>query len=223
MFNACERVAPTRPAHSTHPNEVVDRGAGDLVPCRDARQKSSMGSKQYREFGRGINEQRAAIADLQRRWPKAFPADARDVRPLAGTSIPLIAAELGWSLAYTKGVLSVWKQRRAYCNAVLQYDLRRDLDGAATGAVVGEAGRTMAKARLAVLDAEKRKRIIPQAAKEGAETAPPAPAAEQATAAVPEADTTPEPPPPPPAPRRRPVLTLASMRGASPAQAATAG
>jgi sRNA-binding protein len=178
-----------------------------------------MGSKQYREFGRGINEQRAAIADLQRRRPKAFPTDAREVRPLAGTSIPLIVAGLGWSLAYTKGVLSVWKQRRAYCNAVLQYDLRRDLDGATTGAVVGESGRAMAKARLVVLDAEKRKRIVPQAAKESVEKAPPAPVVEQATAA---ANTTPE-PPPPPAPRRRPVLTLASMRGASPAPSATAG
>ena len=44
-----------------------------------------------------------------------------------------------WSNAYTRGVLSIWKQRRAYCNAVLRYDLRQDLDGAPTVAVVGQA------------------------------------------------------------------------------------
>jgi sRNA-binding protein len=190
------------------PDEVVDRGSGDLVPCRDARQNFNMGKKQYRESRRGINEQRAAIADLQRCWPKAFPTDARDVRPLAGTSIPLIAAELGWSLAYIEGVLSVWKQRRAYCNAVPQYDLRRDLEGATTGAMVGEAGRTMAKAQLAVLDAEKQRRVIPQSV----ENAGPPPVAARTLAS--KVNTTLE--SPPPAPRRRPVLTLASMRGATP-------
>jgi hypothetical protein len=53
---------------------------------------------------------------------------------------------------YTKGVLCVWKQRRAYCNAVLRYDLRRGLDGAPTGAEVDASARTMAKAK-AQLDA----------------------------------------------------------------------
>jgi sRNA-binding protein len=195
------------------------------VPGCGARQKSGMGNKRDREFWRGVNEQRAAIEDLQRRWPLAFPTDARDVRPLAGSSIPVILAELGWSMTYTRGVLSVWKQRRAYCNAVLRYDLRRDLDGATTGAVVGPSARTMAKAQLDALDAQKRKRTAQNArkdAKEGAETDPTASVAEQAVSAAPKINTTPE-PPPPPAPRRRPVLTLASMRGASAAQAANAG
>jgi sRNA-binding protein len=181
-----------------------------------------MGNKRDREFLRGVNEQRAAIADLQRRWPKAFPTDAREVRPLVGSNIPLIHAEFGWSMSYIRGVLHVWKQRRAYCNAVLRYDLRRDLDGAPTGAVVGPAARTMAQAQLDAHDAQRQKRIARDAGKDAkVEAAPTAPVVERPASPAPKANTTPE--PPPPAPRRRPVLTLASMRGASPTASASAG
>jgi sRNA-binding protein len=174
------------------------------------RQKSGMSSKRNHEFGRGINEQRAAIADLQRRWPVAFPTDPREVRPLAGAIVPVIVAEFGWSLNYTKGVLCVWKQRRAYCNAVLRYDLRRDLDGAPTGTEVDEAARTMAKAQLDALNARQQKRTA-----EGAKEAPAIPTLEPTAPADSSANTTLA----PPATRRRPVLTLASMRGASSAPA----
>jgi sRNA-binding protein len=177
------------------------------------RQKSGMTSKRNHEFGRGINEQRAAIADLQRRWPVAFPTDPRQVRPLAGAIIPVIVAEFGWSVDYTKGVLCVWKQRRAYCSAVLRYDLRRDLNGAPTGTEVDDAARTMAKGQLDALNAQQQKRTAQGA--EGAKEAPAIPTLEPTASADLSVNTTPT----PSAPRRRPVLTLASMRGASPAPA----
>ena len=103
------------------------------------------------DFKRGMTESRAAIADLQRRWPAAFPLAVRDVRPLAGVIVVAIAAELGWSVPYCKGVLHVWKQRKAYCDAVLTYDLRRGLDGLPTEALVGADARRMAQAQLAAL------------------------------------------------------------------------
>ena len=133
-----------------------------------------MGNKRHREFWRGANEQHSVIADLQLRWPVAFPKDPGAVRPLAGTIAIIIAAELGWNLNYTRGVLCAWKQRRAYCNAVLRYDLRRDLDGAPTGDV-GPSARTMAQEQLAVIDARKRKRAE-QAASAAPAEEPPAPA-----------------------------------------------
>ena len=179
------------------------------MPWRDVRQKPGMGSKRNLEFGRGINEQRAAIADLQRRWPVAFPTDPREVRPLAGAIVPVIAATFGWSVDYTKGVLCVWKQRRAYCSAVLRYDLRRDLDGVPTGTEVGDAARTMAKVQLDALNARQQKRTAQDA--EGAKEAPAVPTLEPTASADASANTTLA----APAPRRRPVLTLASMRGAS--------
>ena len=161
-----------------------------------------MTSKMHPDFKRGMNESRAAIADLQRRWPAAFPPVARDVRPLAGTIVAAIAAALGWSVPYCKGVLHVWKQRKAYCDAVLTYDLRRDLDGLPTEARVDADARRMAQAQLAAVVAGRQKR---EAARKAAEAAKAA--AAQVTARV---DATPVPPPAPE--RRRPILTLASLR-----------
>ena len=108
-------------------------------------------SKMHPDFKRGMTESRAVIADLQRCWPAAFPLAVRDVRPLAGVIVGVIAAELGWSVSYCKGVLHVWKQRKAYCDAVLTYDLRRGLDGLPTEALVGADARRMAQAQLAAL------------------------------------------------------------------------
>ena len=99
---------------------------------------------------------------------------------------------------YCKGVLHVWKQRKAYCDAVLTYDLRRGLDGLPTEALVDADARRMAQAQLAVLAAGRQKREARKAAKE---------AAAQVAARV---DATPVVPPAPE--RRRPILTLASLR-----------
>ena len=170
---------------------------GAILRKRDARARllAMTTSKMHPDFKRGMTESRAAIADLQRRWPAAFPPDARNVRPLAGTIVAAIAAALGWSVPYCKGVLHVWKQRKAYCDAVLTYDLRRGLDGLPTEALVGADARRMAQAQLAALAASRQKREARKAA--GSAKA----ARVNATRVS------------PPAPeRRRPILTLTSLR-----------
>ena len=146
---------------------------------------------------------RAAIADLQRRWPAAFPPDARNVRPLAGTIVAAIAAEFGWNVPYCKGVLHIWKLRKAYCDAVVTYDLRRGRDGLPTEALVDVEARRMAQAQLAALVASRQKREAARKAVEEAKEA----AAQVAAACV---DATLVSPPAPE--RRRPILTLASLR-----------
>jgi sRNA-binding protein len=153
-----------------------------------------MTSKMHPDFKRGMTESRAAIADLQRRWPAAFPLADRDVRPLAGVIVAAIAAELGWSVPYCKGVLHIWKQRKTYCDAVLTYDLRRDLDGLPTEALVDADARRMAQTQLAALAAGRQKREARKAAE----------AAKVAAACV---DATQVPSPTPE--RRRPILKLA--------------
>ena len=112
---------------------------------------------------------------------------------MAGVIVVTIAAELGWSVSYCKGVLQVWKQRKAYCDAVLTYDLRRGLDGLPTEALVGDEARRMAQAQLTALAAGRQKREARKAT-------------EAAKAAC--VDATPA----PPAPERRRILTLASLR-----------
>ena len=164
------------------------------------------------DFTRGMKESWVSIALLQQRWPTAFPQDPRQVRPLAGTIIATLTAELGWSLPYTKGVLLVWKQRVAYCNAVLRYDERIDLTGAPSGQVVCEQARADARGTLTAITERRKRRAEREAAvaRSIATTAcaePTSPAAGQAS--------------PGPAPaaqaadsrhRSRPILTLPSMR-----------
>src|SRR5271165_2939521 len=104
----------------------------------------------------------------------------------------------GWSPAYAKGVLSVWKAREAYCRAVLAYPNRVGLDGSPTEAIVDDQARTLATARLEQIAAKKAK-AAERRAKDAADRA-----ATEATA-------------PPPAPvlepehersRTRPLLTI---------------
>jgi hypothetical protein len=105
---------------------------------------------------RGAQDAWQAFDLLRARWPKAFPAKAHEVRPLVN-----IAAELqeafGWSPAYAKGVLSVWKAREAYCRAVLAYPNRVGLDGSQTEQIVDDNAREMASARLVQIAATKAK------------------------------------------------------------------
>ena len=176
---------------------------GAVLRGRGARAKLlAMTSKMHPDFKRGMTESRAAIADLQRRWPAAFPPDARNVRPLAGTIVAAIAAELGWNVPYCKGVIHVWKLRKAYCDAVLTYDLRRGLDGLPTEALVDAEARRMAQAQLAAVAASRQKREARKAVEEAKEAA-----AKVAAVCV---DATRVSPPAPE--RRRPILTLASLR-----------
>jgi sRNA-binding protein len=119
---------------------------------------------------RGIADSNKQIAEvLQLRWPKAFPPRA-NIRPLELTAVGKIAAALGWSHAYARGVLTLWKMSRDYCQAVLSSATRITLDGEPAELVDNEA-RELARQRLAVLkarDAAKKAREAEQAEKEKA-------------------------------------------------------
>jgi hypothetical protein len=70
------------------------------------------------ERNRGLKESREQIKVLQDKWPAGFPKQASLVRPLANGAPKTIAEAFGWSVAYTRAVLMVWKSRAAYCTAV---------------------------------------------------------------------------------------------------------
>ena len=118
-----------------------------------------------------------------------------------------VAAEVQEALMephYTKGVLTVWKAREAYCRAVLAYPNRIGLDGSPTEAIVDDQARTLATARLEQIAAKKAK-AAERRAKEAADRA-----AAEATAPppepVPEPEPIPEPAPAPPDPVEAPAL-----------------
>jgi sRNA-binding protein len=81
------------------------------------------------ERNRGSKEARQQLAVLRDKWPIAFPAEAKDVRPLAINAAGEIAAATDWSLPYTLGVLTRWKMSPAYCKSVLAHEHRIGLDG----------------------------------------------------------------------------------------------
>jgi sRNA-binding protein len=115
------------------------------------------------ERDRGTKESHQQLAVLREKWPLAFPVQHQDVRPLAMGVARQLAAEMGWSLPYTLGVLGRWKMAAVYCQAVLSYDQRIALDGAPAEAVDAEA-KDLATKQLAQLAARK-------AAKKAAEAA----------------------------------------------------
>jgi sRNA-binding protein len=100
------------------------------------------------ERGRGAKDSGQVFAALRARWPVAFPVKHHDIRPLASTAVGEIAAAMGWSISYTRGVLFPWKMGPAYCRAVLAYDQRITLDGSPAEAVEVEA-KDLATKRLA--------------------------------------------------------------------------
>ena len=73
---------------------------------------------------RGFNEARDQIEALRARWPKAFPLQAHEVRPLETATLDIIVNEMGWTRPYARAVLAVWKKRTAYCRAILAYPTR---------------------------------------------------------------------------------------------------
>jgi sRNA-binding protein len=103
------------------------------------------------ERNRGLKESREQIKVLQDKWPAAFPKQASLVRPLANGAPQTIAEAFGWSVAYTRAVVRVWKSRATYCAAVLAHAKRINLDGSASDEEVDDKARTLAKERLAVL------------------------------------------------------------------------
>jgi sRNA-binding protein len=120
---------------------------------------------------------------------RGFPIKHQDVRPLAASAVGVIAATMGWSTGYTRGVLFGWKMTAAYCRAVLSHDQRIALDGAPAEPVDAKA-KDLATKRLA--------QIAAKAAKKAAAVAKPKPA----------------PPPATPAPLRDQVRASLLRRGA---------
>jgi hypothetical protein len=57
-----------------------------------------MASAFQTERNRGTKEARQQLAVLREKWPIAFPADSKDVRPLAIGAAGEIAAAMDWSL-----------------------------------------------------------------------------------------------------------------------------
>jgi sRNA-binding protein len=105
------------------------------------------------ERERGTKESRRQLAVLRAKWPRAFPVDHQDIRPLTIGAAGEIAAVMGWSYPYTLGVLRHWKRAGAYCDAVLRHGQRIGLDGAPAEGVGAKAKELAAKqlARLASL------------------------------------------------------------------------
>ncbi len=158
---------------------------------------------------RGAQDAWQAFELLRARWPKAFPAKAHEVRPLVNVMAELQEA-FGWSPAYAKGVLSVWKAREAYCRAVLAYPNRVGLDGSPTEAIVDDQARTLAAARLEQIAAKKAlaaERRAKEAADRAAEATAPPPAPEPEPAPAPPAPVE-APAPEPEWPRARKLLTI---------------
>ena len=148
-----------------------------------------MTSQRGTERGRGAKESGQVFAALRARWPLAFPAQSRDVRPLASSVTGEIAAAMEWSLPYTRGVLFPWKMAAAYCRAVLSHDQRIALDGSPTEAVDAGA-RDLATKRLAQIAERKAAKATagvvsqPKAAQPAAPPEAPAPLRDQVRAAL---------------------------------------
>jgi sRNA-binding protein len=106
----------------------------------------------------GLKESAKAIAILQEKWPRAFSKKYGAVKPLARSVTEAIVAGTGWNKDYTYGVLSAWKCRIAYCDAVLRDAIRIDIDGNATNEVVDDTSRAQAtQKRQQVLEARRRR------------------------------------------------------------------
>jgi len=111
-----------------------------------------------RERLRGLKGSAASVETLRALWPLAFPKKAPLVRPLSGDAVGQIVEQTGWSRAYARGVLEGWKSRYAYCEAVLRYDRRWNLNGEEVAdSVVSEVARDMARRRLAAMEARRLK------------------------------------------------------------------
>ncbi len=161
------------------------------------------------DWKRGAQDSWQAFDLLRAIWPKAFPAKSHEVRPLVNVTAEVQEA-FGWSPAYAKGVLSVWKAREAYCRAVLAYPNRVGLDGSPTEAIVDDQAREMATARLKQIAAKKAKaaeRRAKEAADRAAEATAPPPAPEPEPAPAPPAPVE-APAPEPEWPRARKLLTI---------------
>jgi sRNA-binding protein len=135
--------------------KMQNRGLAPANPHRDA---------QIREFLSGRKTFPEVLPLLQERWPAGFPKNGDLVRPLS-SAVPMeLSTQMGWSLAYTRGILASWKLRAAYCRAVLAHQDRSDLSGAITTEVVDEHAQQQARHRLEEIQ---RKRDLIKAQQQG--------------------------------------------------------
>jgi sRNA-binding protein len=108
------------------------------------------GAKFCAGFRAGLTEETsAAINVLHERWPAAFPQSPDLIRPLTNGVVAAIAERTGWSKRYTASVLAVWRRQPAYSEALLRYDRRYDLAGAATDQSVNAGTRKRAREQIA--------------------------------------------------------------------------
>ena len=112
-------------------------------PAQSSKEKSPYQADRLR----GVKEARTAIEVLKVKWPAIFN-DPKTIKPLASPVLSQVAAALGWSLGYTRGVFHVWKSRNDYCRAVLRDSVRVHIDGSPSEEVVDDLAREMAKAQL---------------------------------------------------------------------------
>ncbi len=113
------------------------------VPAPSGKEKSPYQADRLR----GVKEARPAIEALKVKWPAIFN-DPKTIKPLASSVLSQVAAALGWSLGYTRGVFHVWKSRNDYCRAFLRDSVRVLLDGSPSQEVVDDRAGEMAKAQL---------------------------------------------------------------------------
>src|SRR6516164_5216261 len=107
-------------------------------------------SQHHIDRKRGTKDARQQLALLREKWPVAFPAEPKRVRPLAIGAAGEIASAMGWSLPYALGVVARWKMASAYCRAVLAEEHRVALDGS-PAQVIDAKAKDLAAKRLARL------------------------------------------------------------------------
>jgi sRNA-binding protein len=100
------------------------------------------------EKERGFKEGFQLFELLRDRWPEAFPRKSHEIRPLANSVNQALTEEFGWSPNYARGVLAAWKMRHAYCQAILHYTIRINVDGSTSDEEIGDIARQQAKAQL---------------------------------------------------------------------------
>jgi len=108
----------------------------------------ALGKTNKSEKRRGYQEAGQKIELLRAKWPKAFPVKGHEVRPITNSAQQAIIEAFGWSADYARAVLAVWKLRPAYCNAILRYPTRINLDGSPSAEKIDDTSRAIATLRL---------------------------------------------------------------------------
>jgi sRNA-binding protein len=135
-------------------------------PLRLCVMNRGMTSKVHKnDLTRGLKEYSVQIEALRAKWPKAFPQQFGDVRPLASGTVRTIVETFGWSQRYTRGILHRWKARDAYCHAVLVHSKRITLDGLESSEEVDDNARAGARGTIERRKAKRLQEAARKAAK----------------------------------------------------------